>query len=145
MRFKLRMKKFVSRVKENILGNKKNQLVSGQKASSTFQKFNEDYNIGSLEDNYFMEENNEYEIKQNMNILVDQIIEPIDIVWVNIGGDKGLLVFSRIFLNLLLLLLLIFFTTPMGFLGAFKKVDKYHILEFKWLKIIPFGYILVNC
>ena len=144
MRFKIRMKNFVSGVKENILGNKNNQLVSGQKANSTFQKFNEDYNIGSLDDNYFIEENNEYEIKQNMNILVDQIIEPIDIVWVNIGGDRGLYVFRRIFLNLLLLLLLIFFTTPMGFLGAFKKVDKYKILEFKWLKIIPFGYILVT-
>jgi hypothetical protein len=32
----------------------------------------------------------------------------------------------------------------MGFLSAFKKVDKYQILEFKWLKIIPFGYILVT-
>ena len=32
----------------------------------------------------------------------------------------------------------------MGFVGAFKKVDKYQILEFKWLKVIPFGYILVT-
>ena len=144
MRFKLRMKNFVSGMKENILGNKTNELISGQKAKSTFQKFNEDYNIGSLEDNYFFEENSEYEIKENMNILVDQLIEPIDIIWVNIGGDKGLYVFRRIFLNLSLLLLLIFFTTPMGFVGAFKKVDKYKILEFKWLKVIPFGYILVT-
>ena len=144
MRFKLRMKNFMSGMKENILGQKNNELISGQKAKSTFQKFNEDYNIGSLEDNYFFEENNEIEIKQNMNILVDQIIEPIDIVWVNIGGDKGLYVFRRIFLNLSLLALLIFFTTPMGFVGAFKKVDKYKILEFKWLKVIPFGYILVT-
>ena len=79
-----------------------------------------------------------------MNILVDQLVEPIDIIWVNIGGDKGLYVFRRIFLNLLLLVLLIFFTTPMGFVSAFKKVDKYQILEFKWLKVIPFGYILVT-
>ena len=33
-----------------------------------------------------------------MNILVDQLIEPIDIIWVNIGGDKGLYVFRRVFL-----------------------------------------------
>ena len=144
MRFKLRMKNFMSGVRENILGGRNNELISGQKAKSTFQKFNEDYNIGSLEDNYFFEENSENEIKENMNILVDQIIEPIDIVWVNIGGDKGLYVFRRIFLNLLLLALLIFFTTPMGFISAFKKVDKYEILEFKWLKVIPFGYILVT-
>jgi hypothetical protein len=144
MRFKLRMKNFMSGVKENLLGGKSNELISGQKAKSTFQKFHEDYNIGSLEDNYFFEENSEYEIKENMNILVDQLIEPIDIVWVNIGGDKGLYVFRRIFLNLSLILLLIFFTTPMGIVSAFKKVDKYQILEFKWLKVIPFGYILVT-
>ena len=144
MRFKLRMKNFMSGVKDNILGGKNNVIISGQKDKSTFQKFNEDYNIGSLEDNYFFEENSENEIKENMNILVDQIIEPIDIVWVNIGGDKGLYVFRRLFLNLLLLALLIFFTTPMGFISAFKKVDKYEILEFKWLKVIPFGYILVT-
>ena len=145
MRIKLRMKNFMDGMKENILGGKNNNsLISGQKAKSTFQKFSEDYNIGGLEDNYIFEENSELEIKQNMNILVDQLIEPIDIIWVNIGGDKGLYVFRRVFLNLLLLFLLIFFTTPMGFVSAFKKVDKYQILEFKWLKVIPFGYILVT-
>ena len=145
MRFKLRMKNLMDGVKENLLGNKTiNDPILGKKVSSTFQKFNEDYNIGSLEDNYFIEENSELEIKQNMNILVDQLVEPIDIIWVNIGGDKGIYVFRRIFLNLLLLVLLIFFTTPMGFVSAFKKVDKYQILEFKWLKVIPFGYILVT-
>ena len=145
MRFKLRMKNLMDGVKENLLGNKTiNDPILGKKVSSTFQKFNEDYNIGSLEDNYFIEENSELEIKQNMNILVDQLVEPIDIIWVNIGGDKGIYVFRRIFLNLLLLILLIFFTTPMGFVSAFKKVDKYQILEFKWLKVIPFGYILVT-
>ena len=63
MRFKLRMKNFMDGVKENILGSKNNELISGQKATSTFQKFNADYNIGSLEENYFFEENNEIEIK----------------------------------------------------------------------------------
>ena len=101
MRFKLRMKNLMNGLQENILGNMLH------KDSSTFQKFNEDYNIGSLEDNYFIEENSELEIKQNMNILVDQLVEPIDIIWVNIGGDKGIYVFRRIFLNLLLLVLLI--------------------------------------
>ena len=147
MRIKLRMKNLMNGVRENILGGKNNNtniFMSGQGGKSTFQKFTEDYNIGGLEDNYIFEENSEYEIKQNMNILVDQIIEPIDIVWVNIGDDKAFYVFRRVLLNLLLLLLLIFFTTPMGFVSAFKKVDKYQILEFKWLKVIPFGYILVT-
>ena len=144
MRFKYRMKNFMNGMKDNITNSKNKEIINEKNEKSTFQKFNEDYNIGKLEDNYFLEDNNEYKLKDNMNILVDQIIEPIDIVWVNIGGDKGLFVFRRIILNLSLLLLLIFFTTPMGFVGAFKKVDKYQILEFKWLKVIPFGYILVT-
>ena len=66
MRFKLRMKNLMDGVKENILGNRNNNgSIMLHKDSSTFQKFNEDYNIGSLEDNYFIEENSELEIKQN--------------------------------------------------------------------------------
>ena len=143
MRFKLRMRNLMGDVKDNIYGSKTKESSNGIN-KSTFQKFNEEYGIGNLDENYLVEENTETEIKQNMNILVDQLIEPIDIIWVNIGVEKGLYILRRIILNLLLLILLIFFTTPMGIVGAFKKVDKYQILEFKWLHVIPFGYILVT-
>ena len=99
MRFKIRMKNLVGDVKDNIYGGKNKELINSQN-KNTFQKFNEEYNIGILDENYFVEENTENEIKQNMDILVDQLIEPIDIIWVNIGGEKGLYVFRRIFLNL---------------------------------------------
>ena len=36
-------------------------------------KFNEDYNIGKLEDNYFFEENNEYEESMN-TVLIQEVI-----------------------------------------------------------------------
>ena len=149
MRFKIRMKNFMQDV-QNIMGNNNNNknnspnIVYGKKASSTFQIFNEDYNSGNFEENYILEENNEQEIKENMNILVDQLIEPIDIIWVNIGEDKGVYVLRRVFLNLLLFAVLLFFTTPMGLVSAFQTIDKYKILEFKWLYGIPFGYILIT-
>jgi len=47
-----------------------------------------------------------------LDIIVDQMIEPVDIIWTNVGGDRGLYVCRRIFLMTIGLLVLIFLTTP---------------------------------
>ena len=47
-----------------------------------------------------------------LDIIVDQMIEPVDIIWTNVGGDRGLYVFRRIFVLFVGLLVLIFLTTP---------------------------------
>ena len=47
-----------------------------------------------------------------IEIMFDQMLEPLDIIWTNVGGDKGLYVCRRILLNLLAVLMLLFLTTP---------------------------------
>ena len=119
----------------------------------TFQKFNEEYD-DAIDDNIINNNNdiekninNENKItnkSKNVNILVDQLIDPSDIIWKNLDGDKGLYFFRRIILNLILFLLLIFFTTPMSLFSMLKKYDKYKVLQFNWIINIPYGYILIT-
>ncbi len=47
-----------------------------------------------------------------INILVDHMIEPNDVIWTNVGGDSGLFIFRRIMLNIANILILVFLTTP---------------------------------
>ena len=117
--------------------------IFGHKGTSTFQRFNEEYGIDDLEAN-FDEENNSLLIDKNVDILVDQMIEPIDIIWKNVGGDRGLFIFRRIILNILLIILLIFFTTPMSLFSFMKRFDAFKVLEFKWVINIPYGYIIIT-
>lgn len=49
---------------------------------------------------------------ENIKILVDQMIEPYDIIWSNVGGDRGIYIFRQIFISMLAILMLIFLTTP---------------------------------
>lgn len=49
---------------------------------------------------------------ENIKILVDQMIEPYDIIWTNVGGDRGIYICRRIFIIILVILMLVFLTTP---------------------------------
>lgn len=62
----------------------------------------------------FQDEDMEVEMMDpdKVNILVDQMVEPFDIIWTNVGGDRGLYVCRRILCNIAVILLLLFLTTP---------------------------------
>jgi hypothetical protein len=62
----------------------------------------------------FEDEDLELEIMdhEKVDMLVDQMIEPLDIIWLNIGGGRGLFICRRILLSLLTFFILIFISTP---------------------------------
>ena len=62
----------------------------------------------------FEDEDLELEIMDHdkVDLLVDQMIEPLDIIWSNIGGGRGLFICRRIMLNLLAIFILLFLSTP---------------------------------
>lgn len=76
-----------------------------------FDKFNDDIldlenpNSGSLK-------NKENFNSDKINILVDSMMEPYDIIWTNIGGNRGIYIFRQILIYLLAFFLLCFLTTP---------------------------------
>ena len=116
-----------------------NELINGQPSTVQFRKLTEDEYFG---DTQIISYKDSEGTKKYMNLMVDQIIEPNDIIWANIGIERSSYVFRKILLNLITLVLLVFFTTPMSFLRTVKKIDTFKLLEFSWLLYIPNGYIL---
>lgn len=47
-----------------------------------------------------------------MEIMADYIIEPNDIIWTNMGGERGIYFCRRLLLNFAIVLILLFLTTP---------------------------------
>lgn len=68
--------------------------------ASTFQQFHDDDLESAMMD------------PEKLDILVDQMIEPVDIVWTNIGGGRGIHLIRKIICFLVIFIILIFLTTP---------------------------------
>ena len=74
--------------------------ISADRRNSTFGRFeDEDLELEIMD-------------HENVDLLVDQMIEPLDIIWSNIGGGRGLFICRRIFLSLLGIFILLFLSTP---------------------------------
>lgn len=98
--------------------------------TSTFQKFqDEDLEVAMMD-------------PEKVTLLVDQMIEPFDIIWSNVGGYRGIYIFRRILCNVIILLILIFLTTPTSMFSALKSMDYFSLLEFTWIIKVPYGYII---
>jgi hypothetical protein len=82
---------------KSIFDNVNNKF--NRKMTSTFGKFDDEL------DNEILE-------IENLDILVDQMIEPEDIIWSNVGGDRGVRICRRILCNIAVVLVLLFLTTP---------------------------------
>ena len=72
-----------------------------QRSGSTFGRFSDEGDLQQV----IMD-------PSKVDIMVDQMIEPYNIVWTNVGGDRGMYVCRRILFLTIGLLVLIFLTTP---------------------------------
>ena len=66
-------------------------------------------------------------------IVIDQASEPIDIIWKNMGGTRGMFLFRRLSLNLLAIFVLVFITTPTAMVSALSYVDVFNVVSFEWV------------
>lgn len=73
----------------------------------SFFKRGQSRNFGKFNDDIM-----EFENIKKINILVDQMMEPDDIIWTNIGGNRGIYIFRQIFIYILAFVVLLFLTTP---------------------------------
>lgn len=51
-------------------------------------------------------------------LLMNIASEPIDLLWKNLGGHRGVFIFRRIFLYLLGLIIIVFISTPTAMLST---------------------------
>jgi len=79
-----------------------------RRSGSTFGRFNDEDDLQQV----IMDPN-------KVEIIVDQLIEPFDIIWTNVGGDRGLFVCRRIIFLTFGILVLIFLTTPTVYLFTY--------------------------
>ena len=68
--------------------------------------------------------------------------EPIDILWKNLGGTRGLFLFRRIFLYFLGVVIILFISTPTAMLSTLQYVDILGISDFNWFDNLPYGQFL---
>lgn len=68
--------------------------------------------------------------------------EPNDLLWKNMGGNRGLFLFRRVFFYFLGLFIIIFISTPTAMLSTLKKADIFGIFNFEWAESLPFGSFL---
>jgi hypothetical protein len=86
--------------------------------TNSFRKFNDEIldieNNNNSNNNKNMNRSNSNNSfnAEKINILVDQMMEPYDIIWTNIGGNRGIYIFRHIFIYVMAFVVLFFLTTP---------------------------------
>lgn len=65
--------------------------------------------------------------------------EPIDIIWSNIGGTRGVFIFRRLFLHLICFVVVLFISTPTAMLSTIQYVDVFGLFDFRWFESLPMG------
>ena len=101
---------------------------------STFSKFEDDDEDGFVED--LIGEGDQY--------IMEQAKEPMDIIWGNMSGTRGLYFWRRLGLLVVCIIVAMFLTTPTVILAALKRLDVLKIHEFNFQNYIPFGEVVIT-
>jgi hypothetical protein len=94
---------------------------------STFSRF-EDIDDGVNDDS----DNDEHYIMEAAK-------EPMDIIWSNMSGTRGLYFWRRFGLMIVCIFIVFFLTTPTVILATIKRLDILKLHEFQFQDYIPFG------
>lgn len=84
--------------------------VNVNRKGSTFQAFHDEDLM------------NDYEDLDTFDIILDQMIEPMDIIWINLGGDRGINLYRKLFCNILIIIVIFFVSTPTVMYTTIKSV-----------------------
>ena len=79
------------------------------------------------------------ELYDNSVIVMHKATEPTDILWKNMKGDRGLHIFRRAIIGILLLVIIFFVSSPAVVLMHIKVYDSNDYLGFRWTENLPYG------
>lgn len=103
------------------------------KNKSTFSRFEDD-------DEGFMDDI----LGDSDHYLMEQAKEPMDIIWANMSGTRGLYFWRRFGLLVFCIFVALFLSTPAVILAAIKRIDVLKIHEFDFANYIPFGEFMMT-
>ena len=61
--------------------------------------------------------------------MLDQASDPVDIIWGNMGGTRGLYLFRKFIFNILGLALVLVFSTPAAIYSSLKVIDAFKFMD----------------
>lgn len=86
----------------------------GARSVSTFNKFeDEDLEVAQQD----------YRDKVDFMLVMNQASDPLDIIWCNMGGTRGLYTGRILFFNLFVLAVVLFLSTPAAIYSSFKMIQ----------------------
>ena len=97
----------ISSISCGVINTEKDKNKSKPNISETLNN-NDLNNNGNNKNNESGNNNNVNSGK--INILVDQMMEPYDIIWTNIGGNRGIYIFRQILIYVMVFVVLFFLT-----------------------------------
>ena len=100
---------------------------------STFARFEDD-------DEGFIDES----IGEGDHYIMEQAKEPMDIIWSNMSGTRGLYFWRRFGLLAICIFVVLFLSTPAVILAALKRLDILKIHEFDFETYIPLGEVMLT-
>jgi hypothetical protein len=91
------------------------RMMKRERMTSTFGKFNDEEALTKLKE-------------KELQIVAQALYDPVDIIWSNLGGTRGLFFFRRVVINVGAVLILLFLTTPLAMMNALEKIDYFNVL-----------------
>lgn len=73
-------------------------------------------------------ESNKYFInllRKDLTLVMTQAGDPVDIIWRNLGGTRGVYIFRRVIFNIIGLSLVLFLSTPAAIYSSLKMIEAF--------------------
>ena len=93
-------------------------------------------NFVKFEDDEEQQSNNEYELRK-ITLLMSIAKNPVDIIWGNMGGTRGIYFVRRYLWNILGIFLIIFISTPVVIFKTLQSISEKH-LDLQFINSIPY-------
>ncbi len=68
---------------------------------------------------------------KDLTLIMSEAGDPVDIIWRNFGGTRGLYFFRKIFFNLVGLAIVLFLSTPAAIYSTLKMIQFFSFLDIR--------------
>ena len=66
---------------------------------------------------------------KDLTLVLTEAGDPVDIIWRNMGGARGIYFFRKFIFNLIGILIVLFLSTPTAIYSSLKMMEMFHFLD----------------